>query len=229
MKPRTAPPKRIFEPAGKHELLEGWLLHSHKGRDRHDEAARQLNRNRTALGIGAIIFSTLAGLSSASLGALSDVWSDRLSLVIAICGFTAALLAGVQTFLRYEERIEKHHLAGVKYKSTIRELELILTNEKKDACTQEDASNKMPSLDVLKTELDNLEPDIEGTSSASPRPPSCTAEPAPRSSNPSQGLVEPEGVRPCDPPSQAPPGGTGEEAPHLQLHGGVREKTRGRQ
>lgn len=31
--------KRVFRPLGTDELLTGWLIHSHKARDRHDEAA----------------------------------------------------------------------------------------------------------------------------------------------------------------------------------------------
>ena len=157
MKDRTAPPKRIFEPECKHELLQGWLLHSHKGRDRHDAAARRLNRNRTTLGLGAIFFSTLAGLTSTSLSAMPGEWSTWLNLGVAFCGFAAALLAGMQTFLRYEERIEKHHIAGVKYKSTIRQLELTLMGEKHDACIKEDSSIKMESLEAFRKDLDGLE------------------------------------------------------------------------
>ena len=35
------PAKPLFEPADTEELLRGWLLHAHKSRDRHDEAARR--------------------------------------------------------------------------------------------------------------------------------------------------------------------------------------------
>ena len=34
-------PKKLFEPANREELLRGWLLHAHKGRGRHDFAARR--------------------------------------------------------------------------------------------------------------------------------------------------------------------------------------------
>ena len=118
--------KKIFKPEQVGELLQGWLLHAHKGRDRHDEASRRLNRNRTALGIGTIVFSALAGLSSVVVEPLPSSWRPWVSLSISICGFTAALLASIQTFLRYEERIEQHHLAGARYKNTIRALEQVM-------------------------------------------------------------------------------------------------------
>jgi len=55
---------QIFEPDNPNELLRGWLLHAHKGRDRHDLAARRCDRQRYLLGIPATIFSAIVGTST---------------------------------------------------------------------------------------------------------------------------------------------------------------------
>lgn len=54
----------IFEPDDPNELLRGWLLHAHKGRDRHDLAARRCDRQRYLLGIPATIASAVVGTST---------------------------------------------------------------------------------------------------------------------------------------------------------------------
>lgn len=49
--------KRVFTPLGTEQLLIGWLIHSHKARDRHDEAARRYAKGQFVLGIPSLIAS----------------------------------------------------------------------------------------------------------------------------------------------------------------------------
>jgi hypothetical protein len=57
----SPPPKRLFHPRTHEELLKGWMLHAHKGRDRHDEAARRLDRYHWTLGALSALFSAIVG------------------------------------------------------------------------------------------------------------------------------------------------------------------------
>lgn len=59
-----AAPKRLFDPGSQYELLLGWLIHAHKGRDRHDLAARHYERGRYALGIPTLVVSTIVARRS---------------------------------------------------------------------------------------------------------------------------------------------------------------------
>src|SRR5688572_4435877 len=49
--------KRIFVPTGPREVLFGWQLHLHKGRQRHDWAARRLEKRRGWIGSIAAVLS----------------------------------------------------------------------------------------------------------------------------------------------------------------------------
>ena len=107
--------KRVFEPQAVKELLAGWLIHSHKARDRHDEASRRYARGHFALGIPSLIVSTVVGTSvfaALSSKEVPPLWVGFLSIL-------AAVLAALQTFMDFGGRSDKHRTAAVKYKSSI--------------------------------------------------------------------------------------------------------------
>lgn len=119
--------KKLFEPTNNEELLRGWLLHAHKGRDRHDLAARSNNTQRYVLGVPAIILSTIVGTSVfATLETQVNPW---IRILIGLVSITSAVLASLQTFFNFAGLAENHRSAGVKYKAIIRELEQILTKQ----------------------------------------------------------------------------------------------------
>ena len=117
--------KKIFEPGDTEELLRGWLFHSHKGRQRHDRAARRLDRERLWLGAFATVFAAVVGASVFTT--LEKEASDGFKVIIATISIASAILSGLSAFLNLAERAEKHRSAGVRYKAMIRELELRLS------------------------------------------------------------------------------------------------------
>jgi hypothetical protein len=113
--------KTVFEPDSTEELLRGWLLHAHKARDRHDEAARRCERRRVQVGIPAIALAAVAGTSVfASIGMSPEAW---VGVVVGSIAILAAALTALQTFLDYPGRAARHHAAGAKYKAIVWELE----------------------------------------------------------------------------------------------------------
>ncbi len=141
--------KKIFEPDSTEELLRGWLLHSHKGRQRHDRAARRLDRERLWLGAIAAGFAAVVGASVFTI--LEKESSDSLKVIIAAISILSAILSGLSTFLNLSERAEKHRSAGVRYKAMIRELERRLS-------AGTGSSTIAPSLlEEIQKRLDELE------------------------------------------------------------------------
>jgi hypothetical protein len=141
--------KKIFEPESAEELLRGWLLHSHKGRQRHDRAARRLDTARVWLGAAATAFAVAVSTSVfADLGkSLPGSWKP----ILFVISILSAILSGLSTFLNLAERADKHRSAGVRYKAMIRELERRLSEE---------AGNSIitpPLLDEIQKRLDELE------------------------------------------------------------------------
>jgi conflict system pore-forming effector with SLATT domain len=141
--------KRLFEPASMKELLRGWLLHAHKGRDRHDMASRRYEGRRSALGLPTIVLSTVVGTSVfASLGTQAGTWAQ---ITVGFLSVTAAVFSALQTFFDYPVRAERHRMAGAKYKAIIRELEEVL------AVPDAVATHDPAWLDALRQRLDALE------------------------------------------------------------------------
>ena len=141
--------KRLFEPADSRELLRGWLLHAHKGRDRHDSAARHYENRRSGLGVPTIVLSTAVGTSVfASLGHSPAIWAQ---VSVGLLSVTAGLLSALQTFFDYPGRAERHRKAAAKYKTVIRELEEVL------ATPDLSATRDHAWLDALRQRFDALE------------------------------------------------------------------------
>ena len=145
-------PKPIFEPESMEQLLRGWLLHAHKGRQRHDLAARRCDLTRRWLGGIATALSAVVGTS------VFAAWEKNAggsNLVVQFAIITIALASAVFTalssFLNLAERTEKHRAAGVHYKKMVRELERILSQPVNDL------RRDHPEIVRLQQQLDELE------------------------------------------------------------------------
>jgi hypothetical protein len=139
--------KRVFSPGGADQLLTGWLVHCHKARDRHDEAARRYAKGQYALGIPSLIVSTVVGTSvfaALSSKEVPPLWVGLLSIL-------AAVLAALQTFMDFGSRSDKHRSAAVKYKSSIRLIEESLVQQRQGTALNND------EIAAIRTALDSQE------------------------------------------------------------------------
>ena len=151
--------QRIFGPASQLELLKGWLIHAHKGRDRHDAAARIYERAKSVIGIPALIVSTIVGTSVFS--ALAAETKSPVSLWVGLLSVAAAVFSALQTFLDFPARAERHRTAGVKYKMVIRSLERSLANlAAGTVLTQDDLTQTQQRLDELEDSAPVIMPRI---------------------------------------------------------------------
>jgi hypothetical protein len=141
--------QKLFEPANREELLRGWLLHAHKGRDRHDLAARRNDSYRYWLGVPTIILSAVVGTSV--FASLQTQVATPLRIALGLVSIASAVLASLQTFYGFASSAESHRVAGVKYKIIVRELEQILTQP------LEQLPDKADFFNDLRKRLDDLE------------------------------------------------------------------------
>src|SRR5438876_9841241 len=100
----------IFEPDNLNELLRGWLLHAHKGRDRHDLAARRCDQQRYLIGIPATVTSAIVGTTT--FAAFQESPDRAIQLLVGVLAIIAAILASLQSFLDLGARAERHRIAG---------------------------------------------------------------------------------------------------------------------
>src|SRR5215470_19634174 len=116
---------QIFEPNGRRELLKGWLIHDRKGWLKHGQAARRLERTYRRIGTFSIVLSTIVGASIfASLERLYEPWSRIIAGIVSIA---ASVRSSLLTFNRFEERTEKHRIAAVRYKTSLKKIEALLS------------------------------------------------------------------------------------------------------
>lgn len=110
------------------ELLLKWLRRIKKAHIAHTRSATYFERLNFILGISVIIFSTFAGTSLLAT-------DPALKIMASIASILAAILAGLQTFLRLSERAEKHRIAGSKFGGLRREIEqeLAFLSDDKDS------------------------------------------------------------------------------------------------
>jgi hypothetical protein len=148
----SADPKLIFEPESTQQLLHGWLLHAHKGRERHDLAARRCDLTRRWLGGAATALAAVVGTSIFAAWEKDLGGSNRFfQFGIVTIAIASAVLTALSSFLNLAERTEKHRAAGVHYKKMIRELERILSQP------VDDLRPDHPEVTRLQEQLNELE------------------------------------------------------------------------
>jgi hypothetical protein len=135
------------------DVLNRWKRTQKLLRDAHYDSARLYTNRNYWLGIPVIVFSTLVG--TAIFGTLQEDVNTWIRVCTGSVSVIAAILASVQTFLRYGETAEKHHNAAVKCDGI---------------CTDVDEINALPesSRGDLKKVLDDFKLRINTLEAESP-------------------------------------------------------------
>ncbi|MEO0333040.1 MAG: SLATT domain-containing protein [Bacteroidota bacterium] len=103
------------------QLLENWYRRLREAQFAHYESAKVFDRMHYWLGIPSIFLSALIGTSIfATLGESVEV---KFQLIAGLISIFAAALTGLQTFLKFFERAEKHRITAARYGSLRREIE----------------------------------------------------------------------------------------------------------
>jgi hypothetical protein len=89
----------------------------------HYRAATLFERIHLYLGVPVIVLSSIVG--TAVFASLQKSLVSTVQISVGLLSIVAAVLASLQTFLRYSERAEKHRIAGAKYGALNVDLELL--------------------------------------------------------------------------------------------------------
>jgi len=96
-----------------------------------------------------IILTTLVGTSVfASLS--EDAPSTYVRIIVGLVSILAALLAGLQTFMKFAERCEKHRSTAARYGIVRRQLEQVYADRPETVVWPSDLRDK------IRVQLDNL-------------------------------------------------------------------------
>lgn len=105
-------------------LLADWGERATRSSEAHYDLASRLAQANIRFGVPVVILTSFVGTSVfASIGRTVDLW---LRIGIGLISVVAAVLASLQTFLRFGERAEKHRSAAELWASIRREIDEML-------------------------------------------------------------------------------------------------------
>ena len=117
-------------------LLKDWRQRMAAASEAHYKLASGLRRNNLMLGVPVVIFSSCVGTSLfASVANPEAGIPPAFKIAVGSISVVAAILAALQTFLRFGERAEKHVVAADWYTALRRDIEQVLALSAKERGT----------------------------------------------------------------------------------------------
>lgn len=131
------------------ELLETWRWVARRANVAHLRATDTFSTRYVRVGGAATVLAAVVSSTVfATLGESVDEW---VRVLAASLGLLSAALAGLNTFLRYGERVEMHRRAARQYGGIVRRIHELLT------CHSE--SNLCPEIEKLRADFDAIDND----------------------------------------------------------------------
>ncbi len=139
------------------ELIGHWRLRVHRMQIAHYDSEAYFSRLHLYLGVPVIGLSTIVGTSVfASLRETAQM-DPTLQITVGLFSVTAAVLSGLQTFLGYSERAEKHRLGGARFAGLKTRIELIASSPPK---TEDDLNQALAAFQLSWSELSEETPGV---------------------------------------------------------------------
>lgn len=108
------------------------------------------------LGIPVVVLTTFVGTSV--FATLQDEVDTSLKIFVGVVSVTAAVLASLQTFLRFGERAEKHRVAGESWASLRREIDEMLALHPTYLAARGDPKSYLDDLRTRMNEIGSVSP-----------------------------------------------------------------------
>ncbi|RIX45041.1 MAG: SLATT domain-containing protein [Rhodocyclales bacterium GT-UBC] len=132
-------------------LLTDWFRRARESQFIHYECGVWYGRLNYLLGIPTIVLSTAVG--TAVFASLETNATGNERIAVGLVSILAAVLASLQTFLRFSERADQHRLSGSGYGAIRRAMEFLRTFPPAEAAALQEA------VTAIKTEMDKLAAD----------------------------------------------------------------------
>lgn len=117
------------------ELLLNWQTSARCAQKAHFRTATLLEKRHFWIGIPTVVLSTIVG--SSVFASMQEQASQQAKILVAIASIAAAILAALQTFLRFAERAERHRIVGTSFSALKKELEFRRAYPPREPVTQE--------------------------------------------------------------------------------------------
>ena len=133
------------------DLLRDWQARARRSSEEHYALATSLARSNIRFGIPVVALTTLVGTTVFASLQRSDV-NTGFRIAVGMISVLAAVLASLQTFLRFGERAEKHRAAAERWASIRREIDTRLAlNTRANLGSLNDPQ---PILDRIRDKMD---------------------------------------------------------------------------
>jgi hypothetical protein len=132
------------------DLLRDWSARAASSSAGHYSTAHGLSRRNILLGVPVVVLTTFIGTSV--FATLQDDIDTSLKIFVGVISVMAAVLASLQTFLRFGERAEKHRVAGESWAALRREIDEMLALHPTYLAARGDPKNY---LDDLRKRMDD--------------------------------------------------------------------------
>jgi hypothetical protein len=132
-------------------LLQDWEERANAAAKTHYAAANRLTSKNYLLGVPVVVFTTFVGTSV--FATLQEDVNTGLRILVGAVSVIAAVLASLQTFLRYPERAEKHRIAGGNWSAIRRDINEMLALHPSNPATRGDPTLY---LDDLRKRMDEV-------------------------------------------------------------------------
>jgi hypothetical protein len=139
-------------PSSTAELLADWHRRVRESQFAHYNATKPLARANYLLGVPVAILTTIVGTSL--FATLESQAGPRFRLLIGLVSLIAAVLASIQTFLRFSERAEKHRGVAARYGSLRRDIEVLQARGEPYDATKVDSIQQ--KLNAVSTEAPEI-------------------------------------------------------------------------
>ena len=107
------------------QTLESWSGRARREAEAHRRACRRLERLNYHIGIPTVVISSLVATSV--FASLNENVSMPIKLAVGFISVAAAILSGVQTFVRPSVRAEQHRTAQIELDRIVRDIETLFT------------------------------------------------------------------------------------------------------
>ena len=105
-------------------LLRDWSARAGASADAHYALCTRLSRSNIRFGVPVVVLTTFVGTSV--FATLQHHVNTELKVLIGMVSVLAAVLASLQTFLRFGERAEKHRTAAEAWAALRRDMEAMI-------------------------------------------------------------------------------------------------------
>lgn len=128
-------------------MLRRWYKRLRETQESHYEASKPLAKLNTRLGLPVVIFSTIVGTSV--FASLSKEVNIYWKITVAVISILAAILAGLQTFLKFSEKSEAHRAIASQAGSLRRQIEQLIASGDVENISEEKLNSLREQIDKL--------------------------------------------------------------------------------